>query len=124
VVGSAAGRDPIAMNRSSLTPARPRQGGMQASGTETVVTLNSPGRVLAVLESCIRDRIAPGRSGWSSGGHLSRDLERFYRVHVPRASLDRALRELVRRGCIRQHSDADGLLWYHWAGATPRGLPK
>lgn len=97
--------------------------GMRPSATETVVTLNSPGRVLAVLETCIRERIAPGRSGWSSAGHLSRDLERFYRVHVPQTSLDRALRELVRRGCIRQHSDRGGVLWYHLADTTPRGMP-
>lgn len=94
-----------------------------AATDETVVTLSQPGRVLAVVEACIRERVAPGRSGWSAGHHLARDLERFYRVRVPRSALDRALRELVKRRRVRQHADAHGQLWYHAADETPRGMP-
>jgi hypothetical protein len=81
-----------------------------------VITLSHPGRILDVVMRCVAARIAPGRSGWSTRGHLGHDLHRHYGVHVPDPALERALRTLVSRRRVIQRSDAAGTLWYRAAG--------
>lgn len=83
-----------------------------ASTTENTFTLNQPGRLIAVLESCMAQRIRPDRSGWSAARHLGSDLERHFGVRAPAPAIDRALRTLARRRRVRLKVDDDGILWY------------
>ncbi len=80
--------------------------------SESVVTLNQPGRLIGVLESCMAARLRPHRSGWSAAYHLSRDLERHFGVRAPAPAILRALQVLARRRQIQLKVDAEGVLWY------------
>jgi hypothetical protein len=82
---------------------------------ENVVTLSQPGRVIDVLGRCIVMRVGEGRSGWSAADHLGSDLERFYGVRAPMATIEHALRILQRRRQVRLRVDDGGTVWYHLA---------
>ncbi len=84
----------------------------QGGTDENALTLSQPGRLIAVLETCMEGRLRPDRSGWSASRHLGADLERHFGVRAPQAAIDRALRTLSRRGRVRLRSDGDGVLWY------------
>ena len=81
-------------------------------GDETVYSLNQPARLIDPLEQCMRDRLEPGRTGWSSATHLGHDLERLFGVRAPVAAIERALRELGRHRRIQLLLDDAGTLWY------------
>ncbi|MGD9571002.1 MAG: hypothetical protein AB7V62_03835 [Thermoleophilia bacterium] len=85
---------------------------MDSSPSENVVTLSQPGRLIAVLEECMEQRLRPHRSGWSAAHHLGRDLERHFGVRAPSPAIERALRSLARRRRVRLKADAEGVLWY------------
>lgn len=87
-----------------------------AQRTETVVSLNQAGRLIAVLEACMAARLRPDRSGWSAAHHLGWDLERHFGVRAPEGAIDRALRTLSRRRRVRLKIDEDGVLWYRLRG--------
>ena len=97
--------DPPPTPPEPMTPASSRT-------TETSYTLNQPGRLLAVLETCMAARLRPQRSGWSAAHHLGLDLERHFGVSAPPAAIDRALRTLARRRRLRLKVDEAGILWY------------
>jgi hypothetical protein len=83
-----------------------------AKAPETAYTLHQPGRLVDALESCMADRLRPGRSGWSAAEHLGRDLERFYGVRAPTAVIERALRDLSKHRRVQRKVDTAGVLWY------------
>lgn len=83
-----------------------------ARDAETTYTLQQPGRLIDALESCMADRLRPGRSGWSAAVHLGRDLERFYGVRAPAPVIERALRDLCKHRRVQRKVDEAGVLWY------------
>ncbi len=76
------------------------------------VTLVRAGELIHLLEDCMAARLAPGRSGWSQAHHLRTDLDRLLGVQVPDGALDRALRQLSRRGQVVRRMDEDGHSWF------------
>ena len=87
---------------------------------ETVYSLNHPARLLEPLERCMEARLAPGRSGWSSAGHLASDLTRLFGVRAPVQAIERALREIGRYRRVQLLLDDAGTLWYR---IRPEGAP-
>ncbi|MEW6581612.1 MAG: hypothetical protein AB1416_02475 [Actinomycetota bacterium] len=86
--------------------------GEESMSAGNIVELSEPGRVVIAVERCMRKRIAPRRSGWSTCAHLGRDLERDFGVRVPEAALERALMTLVRRHRVGMKTDERGVLWF------------
>jgi hypothetical protein len=90
---------------------------------ENSYTLGQPGRLVAVLEACMAERLRPDRSGWSAARHPGWDPQRHFGGRAPWDAIERALRTLARRGRLRLKVDEDGVLRYRPALLRPPGTP-
>lgn len=92
---------------------------------DTVREAIEPGRLLSHIMDALHARPGAGRSGWSSGAHLHRDIERSLGRNVAARAFEAALGKIVRRGLARSWSDDQGRLWYcptgvHGTTLSPR----
>lgn len=82
------------------------------SSSDTVREAIEPGRLLAHIQDALHARPGTGRSGWSSGAHLHRDVERSLGRTVGARPFEAALAKLVQRRLARSWADEQGHLWY------------
>lgn len=64
------------------------------------------------LASCLLHCLRASPSGWSSAVDLARDLERFFGLDVPVATIQRGMRELAVAGRVDTVLDDACIVWH------------
>ena len=81
-------------------------------GTHATAYAVDAGNLVDHLKRCMLDRLAVGRSGWSSAEHLSQDVERMFGVCPPVSAVELALWEIGKRQRVQVLLDDAGTVWY------------
>ena len=104
---AAAARHPVAQE--------PRIGAPTVSeddSTHDTAYLVGTGNLIDHLKRCMLDRLAVGRSGWSSAEHLRQDVERMFGVRAPVPAVELGLWEIGKRQRVQVLLDDAGTVWY------------